>query len=94
MSTWNEGGGELAPNTEWVFELPIAATTLVFVSEDQVREAEAFFGKRLRPPSASYTAREHYWHPWFARLPAKVLKSTNRPKIAKALANGISEHFG
>ena len=94
MSTWTEGGGPLPSNTDHVYELSFAGTTLVFVDEDQVREAEAFFDNQLRPASAAYTAREHYWHPWFARLPAKVLKSTNRPKIAKALANGISEHFG
>ncbi|MEO1075595.1 MAG: hypothetical protein AAFX41_06470 [Bacteroidota bacterium] len=77
-----------------MYELCIAGTTLVFVDEQQVREAEAYFSKKLRPPTAMRPPhREHYWHVWYGRLPKGVLKRTNREKIQKALSNGIAEFF-
>lgn len=95
MSTWNEGGvPPRDPSPEYVFELRIAGTVLIFMDEKQVREACSFFGARIRPSArGGNPPHEHYWHPWFARLPKKVLKRTNREKILRALRNGIAEHF-
>ena len=67
---------------------------LVFVDEKQVREACHFFGEKMRPSGKGGNPPfEHYWHPWFARLPKNVLKRTNREKILRALRNGIAEYF-
>ena len=94
MSTWNEGGVSIEPPPEHVFELMIAGTVLVFVDEKQVREACHFFGEKMRPSGRGGNPPfEHYWHPWFARLPKDVLKRTNREKIWRALRNGIAEYF-
>lgn len=94
MSTNCEGGFPLKHPPSHVYELRVAGTTLVFVDEQQVREAEAYFSKKLRPstrgPNPPY---EHYWHVWYGRLPKGVLKRTNREKILKALSNGIGEFF-
>ncbi|MEL6443607.1 MAG: hypothetical protein AAF089_14335 [Bacteroidota bacterium] len=94
MSTYNEGGVPPKSPPSHVYELRVAGTTLVFINEQQVREAEAYFSKKLRPltggPNPPY---EHYWHVWYGRLPKGVLKRTNREKIQKALSNGIAEFF-
>ncbi len=94
MSTYNEGGIRPKLPTEYVFELRIAHTTLIFINKAQLLEAQDFFATIQRPsgrgPNPPF---EHYWHIWYARLPKGVLKRSNRTKILKALENGLEEYF-
>lgn len=94
MSTLNEGGVSPESPPTHVFEFGYQGELLVFMNIGRLRMAYEYFSAKLRPSGAgSPPPFEHYWHPWFARLPKTLLKGSNRERIARALERALVE-FG
>lgn len=91
MSTNNEGGVPIDKSRDnliekWVYLAEVCNFKFQFASLDQVKECKEYFERKLQPTTrGSHPPFEHYWHPWFCKLPKGITKETNRQKVLKAL---------
>lgn len=98
MSLYNEGGVPVEKARDnlleqWVYIAEVANFTFQFASLEQVRECKAYFEKTIHPSTkGSHPPFEHYWHPWYCKLPKGITNKHNRQKVLKAL-NSILEKW-
>jgi hypothetical protein len=91
MSTHNEGGIPVkAPKDnlidKWVYFVEVFNFTFQFVGIEQVKQCKEYFSKSIHPSSReSGHDLEHYWHPWYSKLPKGINKGVRRLKVLKSL---------
>lgn len=91
MSTRNEGGVPVDASRDnliekWVYCADVCHFTFQFSSLDQVRECKEYFARSVHPSSKEKGHDlEHYWHPWYSRLPKGINKGAKREQVLKAL---------
>lgn len=92
MSTYVEGGIPVEPSRDnllekWIYFTRVDGFDLQFASLDQVRECREYFSQKLHPSGRNreQNPHEHFWHPWFARLPKGMMKTKNRDLVIKAM---------
>ncbi len=91
MSTANEGGIPIEKSRDnliqkWVYLAKVCNFTFQFADINQVKEAKAYFEKKIHPSTrGNHPPYEHYWHPWYCKLPKGINKGIKRQKVLKAL---------
>lgn len=91
MSTHNEAGIPVTPSADqliekWVYFAEICDFTFQFVSLDQVRECIGYFERKTHQSTRSkHPPHEHYWHPWYCKLPKGLTRKNKRRKVLKCL---------
>ncbi len=99
MNSFDIGGENIKKSKDnlikkWVYFARIDKFTFSFVSLEQVRECKEYFEQKIHPSTASYHPPfEHYWQPWWCRLPKGINKENKRKKVLKAL-DEILEKWG
>lgn len=97
MSTYNEGGVPVKRSRDnliekWVYFANVCNFTFQFVSIEQVKECEAYFKKKIHSSTrGDHPPHEHYWHPWYCKLPKGINKGVKREKVRKALSQIIAK---
>jgi hypothetical protein len=77
----------------WAYFVEVAGFTFQFVSVDQIFEALCYFEKKIRPSTKEFNnGLEHYWQPWYSRLPPGIKSEANRTKVVKALNAALIEY--
>lgn len=101
MSTTVEGGIPIKKSRDnliekWVYFAKVNDFVFQFADLDQVREARAYFSRKIHPSTMNknYIPHEHYWHPWYAKLPKGLTKEKNRIKVLKSLDEILSKWGG
>ncbi len=78
---------------EWAYFVDVAGFTFQFVSTDQICEALRYFEVKIHPSTKEYNnGLEHYWQPWFCRLPPGIKSEAKRVKVVKALKAALAEY--
>jgi len=91
MSSYNEGGIPIEKRKDnlinkWVYIAEVCNFAFQFQSIEQVKECKAFFEQKTHPSTRDiHPPHEHYWHPWYCKLPKGIIKEVNRQKVLKAL---------
>ena len=100
MSTYVEGGIPVEPRADnlvkkWVYFTSVDGFVFQFASLEQVRECRDYFSQKHHPSgrNPNQNPHEHYWHPWFERLPKGMMKEKNRLLVIKAM-DAIQEKWG
>ncbi|RFA26259.1 hypothetical protein CAI21_17420 [Alkalilimnicola ehrlichii] len=99
MSSFTEGGIPVEKSrdnlvSKWVYLAHVCNFTFQFVSLDQVRECKAYFEQKTHPSTRGpHPPWEHYWHPWYCKLPKGINKGVKRQKVVKVL-NEILAKWG
>ena len=99
MSNHNEGGIEVKKSRDnlikkWVYFADVCNFTFQFASISQVQECKSYFEKKTHASTIDYHPPwEHYWHPWYCKLPKGINKGVKRQKVIKAL-NQILKQWG
>lgn len=98
FSSWTVGGSDVQTDShsrlrgERAYFVRAEGFTFQFVSLDQVRECLAWFREPIHPSSArSIEAGEHYWMPWYERLPKGLTRNPTREKIVSALEAALED---
>ncbi|WP_045420907.1 hypothetical protein [Vibrio campbellii] len=91
MSSRDEGGLPIEESRDnlvqkWVYLAEVCNFTFQFANIEQVKEAKAYFEEKVHPSSRGFhPPYEHYWHPWYCKLPKGITKEVKRQKVLKAL---------
>ncbi|MDE3895987.1 MULTISPECIES: hypothetical protein [Vibrio] len=91
MSSYNEGGVPVKKSRDnlleqWVYFVNVCGFTFQFVSIEQIIECKAYFVQKVHPSTRdSHPPSEHFWHPWYCKLPKGLNKTSNRKRVLKAL---------
>jgi hypothetical protein len=99
MSTFNEGGVPIEKSRDnliqkWIYLANVCNFTFQFSSIQQVKECVVYFEKKTHPRTiGDHPPYEHYWQPWYCKLPKGITKGAKREKVLKAL-NQILEQWG
>jgi len=77
----------------WAYFVEVAGFTFQFVSPVQIREALEHFERKIHPSTREQNnGSEHYWQPWYSRLPPGLNASSKRTKVVRALGSALSEY--
>lgn len=96
MSSRNEGGIPIEVSRDnliekWVYFADVNNFVFQFASMEQVLECKDYFSRKIHPSSReSGHDLEHYWHPWYSKLPKGINSRANREKVLKSLDQIIS----
>ena len=99
MSTRNEGGNAVKASRDnliekWVYFADVSNFTFQFSDINQDVECRDYFTKTIHASTKEKGHDlEHYWHPWYSRLPKGINKGVRRVKVLKAL-NEILNKWG
>lgn len=99
MSSYNEGGVPIERSRDnliqkWVYIADVCNFTFQFSSLEQVTECKNYFERKVHPSTREENpSNEHYWQPWYCRLPKGINKGVKREKVLKAL-NEILDKWG
>lgn len=91
MSTRNEGGVPVEASRDnliekWVYFANVCNFTFQFVGIEQVQECKEYFTQSIHPSTREEGHDlEHYWHPWYSKLPKGITKEPKRQRVIKAL---------
>ncbi len=91
MSTRNEGGVPIEASKDnliekWVYFANVCNFTFQFASIKQVKDCKLYFSKSVHCSTRESGHKlEHYWHPWYSRLPKGINKGSNKKKVIKLL---------
>ena len=91
MSTHTEGGipVEKSKNNlavKWVYMAEVYGFTFQFADLEQVRICKKYFEANIHPSTRDrHPPHEHYWHPWYGKLPKGLNKKERSQKVIKAL---------
>ena len=98
MKTYNEGGVPVAKSrdnliSKWVYFVDVCNFTFQFSSLDQIKEAKSYFEKKTHKSTRdiSHPPYEHYWHPWYCKLPKGITKESKRVRVLKALNQALEK---
>ena len=98
MSSYVEGGVPIEKSRDnlidkWVYFIDVCNFTFQFANINQVREAKNYFEQKTHKSNMEIgpSPIEHYWHPWFCKLPKGITKETKRLKVLKALNKALKE---
>jgi len=97
MSNHNEGGIPIQKSRnnlieKWVYLAEVCNFTFQFASIEQVKECKSYFENKIHPSTMGGNPPfEHYWHPWFSKLPKGINKGVKRQKVIKALDKILSK---
>ena len=82
-----DGGAELDASSQgWVFFVRECGFTFQFVGIDQLERALRYFSSKTHESSrVSHDAHGHWYHRWYERLPAGLVRGSKRERIRKAL---------
>lgn len=77
----------------WIYFVDVAGFTFQFTSTDQISEALNYFEEKVHSSTKEYNnGLEHYWQPWFCRLPPGLKSGTKRREVVKALEAALTEY--
>ena len=99
MSTRHVGGIPIEASSDnliekWVYFADVCNFTFQFSSIEQVIECREYFSRAVHPSTReSGHELEHYWHPWYSRLPKGLTKDAKREKVLSVL-NKIIDKWG
>ena len=91
MSTSNVGGVpvEASANNlipKWIYFVQVCSFRFQFSSLEQIKECQQYFLKKIHPSTRKAgTELEHYWQPWYCKLPKGITKESKRQRVLKAL---------
>jgi len=96
MSSYDETGIVIrAPKDrlieKWVYFLEIFNFRFTFASIDQIKEAKAYFERKTHPSNRDFRPNEHFWNPWYCRLPKGFMKATRKKQITKELTKMLQK---
>ena len=98
MSTSNEGGIPIKKSRDnlipkWVYLATVDNFTFQFANLDQIKAAKVYFEKKVHPSTRNkrHPPYEHYWHPWYCKLPKGITKKSKRQKVLKALERMLAQ---
>ena len=96
MSSSIEGGMPVSKSRsnlvpKWVYLADVYNFTFQFASIEQVRQCIAYFESKTHPSTISqHPPHEHYWHPWYCKLPKGINKGVRKQKVLKVLKQIIA----
>ena len=71
---------------KWVYLANVCDFTFQFADLEQVRECKAYFEQNTHPSTiGSHPPYEHYWQPWYCKLPKGINKGAKKQKVLKVL---------
>ncbi len=92
MSNTVEGGRSVAKSRDnliekWVYFAEVNGFVFQFAGIDQALECKKYFEQKVHPSTVEkdHNTHEHYWHPWYSKLPKGMTKNKNRLKVIKAI---------
>lgn len=90
MSSYDETGVAIvAPKDnlvkKWVYFLEIFDFCFTFASISQIKEAKEYFEKKTYPSNKNFCPNEHFWNPWYCRLPKGFMRENKKKQILKEL---------
>lgn len=92
MSNQVEGGIPVERSRDnliekWVYFAEVDGFVFQFGNLEQVKAAQNYFSQKVHPSTRkpNHNPHEHYWHPWYGKLPKGMTKEKNRIKSLKAL---------
>ena len=98
MSSETEGGYAIPKSRDnliikWVYFAEVSGFTFQFANMNQVLECKSYFEQKTHPSTIqeNHNGLEHYWHPWYCKLPKGMVKNKNRLKVLKAMDKIIKE---
>lgn len=94
MSNSVEGGIPVTKSRDnlieaWVYFTEVNGFVFQFANLDQVKDCKKYFEQKLHPSTKGnyHIVHEHYWQPWYCKLPKGITKTKNRIKVLRALEN-------
>lgn len=96
MSFRNEGGVSIKKPvsnliSQWIYFIEFEGAVFQFVNLDQVNEFKEYFKLKVHPSTRELWANsEHYWHPWYCRLPKGIKRNVKRFKLLKLIDQALS----
>jgi hypothetical protein len=100
MSTRNEGGLPVQSSehklvTKWVYLIEVDGFTFQFISLEQAIECKAYFSSKTHPSTREAGhVWEHYWHPWYCKLPKGMTRTAKRKKLIKTIDSLLNRYAG
>jgi len=90
MSSYDETGIVIVASKDnlvkkWVYFLEIFDFCFTFASIDQIKEAKEYFEKKTHPSNKAFRPNEHFWNPWYCRLPKGFMRENKKKQIVKEL---------
>ncbi len=71
---------------DWVYFAEVEGFIFQFISLEQVKECKTYFEQKTHSSTkAFHPPYEHYWQPWYCRLPKGITKKNKKRKVLKAL---------
>lgn len=98
MSNTVEGGVPIAKARnnlieKWVYFVEVNGFIFQFANISQVEVCKNYFEQKIHPSTKgdNHIPHEHYWHPWYSKLPKGTMKTKTRLKVIKALDKCLSQ---
>ena len=99
MSSHNEGGVPIPKSSDnlvpkWVYFADVCSFTFQFATIEQVNQCIAYFEQKTHPSTIdNHPPFEHYWQPWYCKLPKGLNKKAKKQKVLKVLYQ-ITQRWG
>ncbi len=78
---------------DWVYFAEVEGFVFQFTNLEQVKECKRYFEQKIHFSTKGYhPPYEHYWQPWYCRLPKGIVKRNKRKKVLRVL-NKILEKW-
>lgn len=92
MSNTVEGGKPIAKSRDnlikkWVYFAEVNGFVFQFADMGQVAECKKYFEQKIHSSTKgeNHIPHEHYWHPWYSKLPKGMVKNKSRLRVIKTL---------
>ncbi|WDE08573.1 hypothetical protein SG34_032130 [Thalassomonas viridans] len=71
---------------KWVYLVEVCNFTFQFADLEQVKACKSYFEQKVHPSTIrNHPPHEHYWQPWYCKLPKGITREGKRQKVIKAL---------
>ena len=77
----------------WAYFVTVAGFTFEFASVAQIEECLEYCREKVHPSTRERVQYDHFWNPWFSRLPKGLLRGNKRERVVAALERALAE-FG
>jgi len=87
ISTHNQCGIPIEASKDnlikkWVYFAEVNNFVFQFANLAQIKECIAYFSKKTHPSTRTENITlEHYWHPWYSKLPKSLNNAKNVSRI-------------
>ncbi len=76
----------------WMYFVEACSFTFQFQSIEELRYCLGYFRIKIHPSDRyARVDREHYWQPWYQRLPQYLFEEPKRKKVVAALERALAD---